>query len=69
MADEKISERRKAKPEAPAPSGQTNQPAGAHRGARCPWWEIRRPPLVGPAMPEKTERPIKPGAICYPWYG
>lgn len=41
MADEKVnvSPEEKKAPEAPAPSGPGDPPrAGAHRGARCPWW-------------------------------
>ena len=49
MADEKVnvSAEESKTPEAPAPSGPGRSArAGTHRGARCSWWGLRRPPLM-----------------------
>ena len=63
MADEKVnaSPEEKKAPEAPAPSGPGDPPAPKHtEGPAVPGGDQTAPAHVEPAMPEKTEGPIKP---------
>lgn len=72
MADEKInvSPEEKKAPEAPAPSGPGDPPAPKHtEGPAVPGGDQTAPAHVEPAMPEKTEGPIKPEQSVIPGMG
>ena len=72
MADEKVNvspEESKA-PEAPAPSGPGDPPAPEHtEGPAVLGGDQTAPAHVEPAMPEKTEGPIKPEQSVIPGMG
>ena len=72
MADEKVnvSPEEKKAPEAPAPSGPGDPPAPKHtEGPAVPGGDQTAPAHVEPAMPEKTEGPIKPEQSVIPGMG
>ena len=72
MADEKVnvSPEEKKAPEAPAPSGSGDPPAPKHtEGPAVPGGDQTAPAHVEPAMPEKTEGPIKPEQSVIPGMG
>ena len=72
MADEKVnaSPEEKKAPEAPAPSGPGDPPAPEHtEGPAVPGGDQTAPAHVEPAMPEKTEEPIKPEQSVIPGMG
>ena len=57
-------------PEAPAPSGPGDPPAPKHtEGPAVPGGDQTAPAHVEPAMPEKTEGPIKPEQSVIPGMG
>ena len=72
MADEKVnvSPEEKKAPEAPAPFGPGDPPAPKHtEGPAVPGGDQTAPAHVEPAMPEKTEGPIKPEQSVIPGMG